>query len=138
MILLICERADGGPYPLHFEKMWFDDGSLSPLLKAWWDNLVVKLNGLKEKSHVWNKEVYGHVETKIKQQLDSIIKINRTEEVQAISIQEAIERKASKSRLVVLLRMREIKWMQKSREADVKDGDWNTTSFRKLANARER
>lgn len=34
--------------------------------------------------------------------------------------------------------MEEIKWIQRSREANLKDRDQNTSSFNKLANARAR
>lgn len=51
-----------------------------------------KLNGLKVKKSVWNKEVFDQVETKIKQELDSIGETDRKEEIQAISNEEAIKK----------------------------------------------
>lgn len=49
-------------------------------LKEWWEELEEegkasyvfwnKLNGSKEKIKVWNKEDFGHVETKIKLELE--------------------------------------------------------------------
>ncbi|KAL5699114.1 hypothetical protein ACHQM5_030058 [Ranunculus cassubicifolius] len=36
-ILLDCEKVLRGPNPFRFEIMWFDDPTLLPLLKSWWE-----------------------------------------------------------------------------------------------------
>lgn len=69
--------------------------------------------------------------------MDNIAKIVKKDELQAL-INEAIEKKSSKSILEIFLRMEKIKWLQRSREADIKKGGWITSYFHKLANARSR
>lgn len=118
-ILLDRDQVDGGPKPFRFKKMWFEDESLLPLLKEWWEELEEegdpgsvfwnKLNGLKEKIKVQNKEVFGQVETKIKEELKSIFDLDVKEKSQDLALDEAVERKACKERLEALLRLEEIK-----------------------------
>lgn len=78
--------VDGGPKPFHFEEMWFEVASLLPLLEEWWQVSSVlffwsKLNGVKKnKIKVWNKEVFGHLENKIKRDMDIIVEIDKKEE----------------------------------------------------------
>lgn len=55
------------------------------------------LSGLKDKLGLWIKEC--HLESKIKMEMDRITKMDRLKEVQNISDEEAIERKASNSML---------------------------------------
>lgn len=97
-----------------------------------------KFEWIKRKVDSLDRECFGHVEAMIKRELGSIAGWDRKEEVQEITIEEVLQRKASKTRSEVLLRMEEIKWTQKSREIDVKERGHNTFYFHKLPNVRAR
>lgn len=73
-VCLTCDLEDWGPPPFRCESMWFSDPSFLPLLEEWWNSfsfhgppgfvLAKKLQALKIKIRLWNKEVFGRIDRK--------------------------------------------------------------------------
>ena len=63
-----------GPTSFRFENMWLKEEGFKEVLKKWWEGIQVngsasfilaeKLKALKPILRIWNKEVFGKVETK--------------------------------------------------------------------------
>ncbi|RVW31413.1 hypothetical protein CK203_090153 [Vitis vinifera] len=62
-----------GPSPFRFENMWLKVEGFKDLLRSWWQGMSVsgrvsyklatKLKGIKQNLQVWNKEVFGNLES---------------------------------------------------------------------------
>ncbi|XP_026429796.1 uncharacterized protein LOC113326248 [Papaver somniferum] len=117
--------------PLKGARYTWSDGTPSSVL---WQ----KLQALKEKLKVWNKDVFGHTKTKLNailsdiQALDGFAEDNTlTEEERSVQLQNKIEfEKISK--------MEETSWRIKSNIKWMQEGDRNTSFFISNASARRR
>ena len=78
-ILLDSDGVRTGPFPFCFELTWLKFEGFKEILKEWWQSLLfhgsfsfipaAKLKALKGILKVWNREVFGRVETKKKDAL---------------------------------------------------------------------
>ncbi|XP_026450908.1 uncharacterized protein LOC113351051 [Papaver somniferum] len=81
-ILLDISDPSWGPSPFRFEIMWFLENGFLKLLEDWWlsfsfagspsTTLWLKLKALKKKLKVWNRDTFGHTNTKLKHILEEI------------------------------------------------------------------
>ncbi|KAF5190149.1 hypothetical protein FRX31_020264 [Thalictrum thalictroides] len=86
-ILLDCCESQRRPSPFRFELMWLEEPICLLNIKEWWDSFQVegrpsykwwcKLKALKEKLKIWNRDVFGRVEDKMKLKLEVIEGIDK-------------------------------------------------------------
>lgn len=77
-IMLKTPKVNYGPIPFHFENMWVSHPKFKDQIHEWWSEMVLegykgfgfmkKLQYIKQKLRVWNRNTFGH----IKKQKDSI------------------------------------------------------------------
>lgn len=110
-IPLLLESGGIWKSPFRFENMWLREPNFLEWIRSKWCSMVVtgnptfvlakKLKLLKEELKVWNREVFGKVDVKIKKtmveisrlnQLAAIGGLNDSEEVQRSDIRRELER----------------------------------------------
>lgn len=122
------------PRPFRFEAMWVRDPHSDIIVNKAWSSKVFGSHsyilcrkqslttlGLKK----WNKEVFGHYQTRIKELSSRIEAIQMQGRTELIARQEAV----LQGELNEWLRRNEALWRQKSRETWLKDGDKNSKKF---------
>ena len=87
---------------------------------------------------VWNRDVFGKVETNKKDALRRISFWDDCEKVRGLELEEAKDRVKARVDFKSWALMEEISWRQKSRENWLKEGDRNTGFFHRMANAHRR
>ncbi|KAF5187408.1 hypothetical protein FRX31_023005, partial [Thalictrum thalictroides] len=117
-------------------------------MKEWWEEVHYegrasyiwwcKIKYLKEKLKIWNREVFGNVEEKIKLKVDQIEVIDRKEETDVLEDGELVERVMLKCELEELVRQKEIKWQQKVKMNWRVNGENMTSYYHKLVNWRRK
>ena len=147
-ILLDSDGVRTGPSPFRFELMWLKYEGFKDILKGWWQNLhfygsfsfilSAKLKALKGVLKVWNRDVFGKVETNKMDALRRISFWDDREKVRGLVVEEAEDRVKAREDYKRWALMEEISWRQKSRETWLKEGDRNTGFFHRMANAHRR
>ncbi|XP_026438856.1 uncharacterized protein LOC113337381 [Papaver somniferum] len=147
-LLLDISDPTWGPIPFRFEVMWFLENVFLQLLKDWWSSfcfagtpstvLWLKLKALKEKLKIWNKEVFGHTNTRLKSILYDIQKLDDLAENQVLSEEERNAQLQNKAYFEKITRMEEVSWRIKSNTKWLKEGDRNTSFFISNASTRRR
>ena len=125
-ILLDNEGIRSGPSPFRFEIMWLKFEGFKDLLINWWQGLhffgflsfilASKLKALKGILKVWNKEVFGKVETKMKEASSWVSFLDDLEKYKEVSLEEAEEREKARDNYKKWVEMEEVSWRHKSRE----------------------
>ena len=87
--------------PFRFENMWLKDEGFVDRVWSWWDFyrvhgatsfiLANKLKLLKNDLKIWNVEVFGHVEARIKKLWKDLNALENMEESQGLSTEERVE-----------------------------------------------
>ena len=87
---------------LKFENIWLEVDSFSDFVKSVCDDsnvysspsfvLAKKLNFLKSKLKVWNREVFGHLETKLGDLVEKVKVLDAKEQLQSLSRAERFQR----------------------------------------------
>jgi hypothetical protein len=98
--------------------------------------LKEKLKGLKETLKVWNKEVYGEIDTKISFLVEEIKEKDLRGEVGSLSAEEVVLRRKHFFDLWHLLNSKELSAVQRSRSRWLKEGDANSRYFHSVMNSR--
>ena len=137
-----------GPSPFRFELMWLKYAGFKETLKGWWQNLQfhgsysfilsVKLKALKGIRKIWNRDVFGKVETNKKDALRRVTYWDDLEKERDLNLEEAEGRVNARTDFKRWALTEEISWRQKSRETWLKEGDMNTGFFHWMANAHRR
>ncbi|RVW72592.1 Transposon TX1 uncharacterized 149 kDa protein [Vitis vinifera] len=100
--------------------------------------LATKLKGMKEKLKVWNREVFGNLETNKMVALQQVDHWDQVESERRLTEEEFARKKEAKDGYAKWVKMDEIHWRQLSRELWLREGDKNTGYFHRMANAHRR
>ena len=125
---------ESAPRPFWFEAMWSRDPKCGAVIKQAWNSEVYGSHAFilcRKQFHTtialkkWNKDVFGHCQTKIKELNYRIEKLQLHDMAEQNAKHEAV----LQGELNEWLKRNEILWRQKSRETWLKDGDKNSKFF---------
>ncbi|PNY03509.1 cysteine-rich receptor-like protein kinase, partial [Trifolium pratense] len=102
-LILRCGNVDWGPRPFRFNNHWLQNDDFKRLVEETWREqdvegwmrfiLKEKLKGLKTRTKVWNKEVYGGIDLKIKKLMEDIEELDVRGELGILTEEEVKQRK---------------------------------------------
>ena len=100
--------------------------------------LAKKLNFLKRRLNEWNKEVFGHLNSKMADLVDKIKSFDEKEHQLFLSLGDRIDGLQVKKQLSLFRSQIDIFWRQRAEQHWMEDGDHNTQFFHKVANSRRK
>lgn len=134
-LLLDCRGLWKGKSPFRFENMWLLEPGFLEWIRAKWCSyeivgnpcfmLAKKLKLLKDDLKIWNKEVFGRIDIKIKKTMEEIRLLDEKTGSEGLDEEEEQHREALRSELEHLLICEEVCCRQKSRVQWLKEGDKN-------------
>ncbi|XP_028075241.1 uncharacterized protein LOC114277542 [Camellia sinensis] len=147
-ILLKDDDRDWGPKPFKFINAWLSHPSFMSEVKKRWEEVQVqgwaglrvmrKLNMLRSHLRVWNKEMFGNIDTLLKSAEEELHKWDLKAESRPLDEQELRSRRETRSQVWQLSKSKERLWHQKSRQLWAYTGDKNTRYFHIMASRRQR
>ncbi|XP_028090751.1 uncharacterized protein LOC114290933 [Camellia sinensis] len=124
-ILLKEDDRDWGPKPFRFLNPWLSHPSFLPEVQQIWGNshvsgwagfkLLSKLRILKSHLKVWNKEVFGNIDSQLKVAEEELHDWDLKAEIRPLTDMELRSRREARSLVWNLSRNKESLWHQKSR-----------------------
>ena len=125
--------------------MWLSVEGFREQVKIWWDSykvtgspscvLAKKMKFLKEDLKRWNREVFGHLETKKAKALAVIEEVGELEVRGLMGGPDELRREEARVEYIKIARMEETCVRQISRCLWLKEGDCNTEFFHKMTKA---
>ena len=116
--------------------------------RGWWQEcqevgweghrLIRKLQLIKAKLKVWNRDVFGDLKEEKNNILSNISRIDSAEQEGNLTHDLYLLRALRKRELEILLLKEEIHLRQKSRVKWIREGDCSSKFFHRLANGRQR
>ena len=122
------------PRPFRFEAMWTKDPRCNGVISEAWKKEFIGnecFQLCKKQLHTtttlrkWNREVFGHCQSRISEISKQIELI----QCEILSVENCSKEAKLQSELNCLLSRNELIWRQKSRETGLKDGDRNSRFF---------
>lgn len=124
-LLLIEDKRDWGPRPFRFLNAWTLHPNFLPFVEKLWKEhdvegwarfkLFKKITEFKLALKQWNNEVFGNVNTKLKQAKNELHKIDLVVEERELQEAEKARRREVSDKICRLYRMVGWIWLQKSR-----------------------
>jgi len=134
--------------PFKFENMWLEVDGFCELVSSFWGELRVsgfssfvlakKLLFLKRRLKEWNKEVFGHLESKLAEFVVKIKAFDEKEQQLALSLGDRLVRLQMKRELPNVRSQIDLFWRQRAKQHWMEDGDRNTKFFHRVASMRRR
>ena len=137
-----------GPSPFRFENMWLKVEGFKDLMRSWWQGMSVrgrasyklatKLKVIKQNLKIWNREVFGSLESNKFATLQQADYWDQVESERRLTEEEISIKKEAKEGYAKWVNLEEIHWRQLSRELWLREWNRNTGYFHRMANAHRR
>ncbi|XP_028082362.1 uncharacterized protein LOC114283684 [Camellia sinensis] len=146
-ILLKEDERDWGPKPFKFLNPWLSHPTFMPGVKQIWENnqvskwarfkLMRKLNDLRSHLSVWNKAVFGNIDSLLKSAEEELHDWDLKAESGSLDDEAIRRRREARSLVWKLSRDKERLWHQKSIMLWAQNGDKSTRFFHIMASRRQ-
>jgi len=141
-LIFTTEHPPRGPIPFRSLDSWLEEPSFMKTFSKEWLQLTgkplqQKLKLIKGPLKVWNKEVFGHIDTKITKFQADLQRLEMKAQENDLDDCDLSRMEALKSQLWLWMARKERYWRQLSRCKIIKEGDRNTKFFHLKAKMRQ-